>query len=413
MTTTQAAPSALDLTGSAYGLAPGTSVEDLVRVGPGTPYGEVLRRYWQPVAVGSDATTTPKRLRILGEDLILFRTKSGTPGLLTPGCAHRGASLYFGGVEEDGIRCCYHGWKFDPQGRVLDQPCEPQGGLHKDRIRQPWYPLREYHGLLFAYLGAPDAVPAFRTFDVLDTELAAGEQIIAHDESYSAGGPAEVDFNWLQHWENVLDPFHVPILHARFSGNQFVEGLGVIPECKFVYTDHGVRGQSYIDLPGEKSLLAVTDNLFPNVRLVGSPLLEQMGPTHYIGFVVPRDDTHFVIFTLARLTDPSVLDIDGFIVGGKPWPELTPEEHREFPSDYEAQKSQGDIAMHSRENLTTTDQGVTMLRRMMGKQIKLVREGHDPVGVVRGADTDVFHVQAGNYFVDKAGDGIPSIPGDN
>ena len=146
-------------TGTAYEFTPGLPRLELTQVGRGTPYGEVLRRYWQPIALSSDASTTPHHVRVLGEDLILFRTGRGRPGLLYPRCAHRGASLFYGGVERDGIRCCYHGWVYDTEGRCLEQPCEPENGLHRDRIRQPWYPVHERYGLVWAYLGPPDRKP--------------------------------------------------------------------------------------------------------------------------------------------------------------------------------------------------------------------------------------------------------------
>ena len=105
-------------TGTAYEFTPGLPRLELTQVGRGTPYGEVLRRYWQPIALSSDASTTPHHVRVLGEDLILFRTGRGRPGLLYPRCAHRGASLFYGGVERDGIRCCYHGWGLRHRGPV-------------------------------------------------------------------------------------------------------------------------------------------------------------------------------------------------------------------------------------------------------------------------------------------------------
>lgn len=385
--------------GTAYGRAPGTSLLELAQVGPGSPYGEVLRRYWQPVALSGDATTTPKRLRILGEDLILFRTRSGRPGLLVPDCAHRGASLYYGGVEEDGIRCCYHGWVFDTEGRCLEQPCEPDDGRHRDRVRQPWYPLREHHGMVFAYMGPPDRKPAFPVYDVLD-DLGDGEFVLADDRSFGGGGPAVLDFNWLQHWENVLDPFHVPILHARFSGNQFVPEMAILPECRFAYTPHGVRVTSVRDLPDGRRLDRVTECVFPNLRMVASPKLTAAGPARFVGWVVPHDDARFTVFTLARADRPDYLTAERSRLGGKLWEELTEEEHQRYPGDYEAQKSQGTVPAHSREFLTTTDQGVTMLRRMMAKQIKALAQGDDPAGVVRGADTVQARMEAGNYFTE-------------
>jgi len=124
--------------GRAYGRPTPTHDHDLVAVGPGTPGGELLRRYWQPFARREEATTLPSTVRMLGEDLVLFRDGQGRPGLLYPRCCHRGTTLHYGKVEDDGIRCCYHGWKFDTEGHCLEQPCEPDGGRFKDKVRQPW-----------------------------------------------------------------------------------------------------------------------------------------------------------------------------------------------------------------------------------------------------------------------------------
>src|SRR3979490_1473076 len=129
--------------GTAYATKPSSYRKELTEVGPGTPMGELLRRYWHPVGLATDAAHTPRKVRALAEDLILFRDKHGRPGLLRARCCHRGTTLYYGKVEDDGLRCCYHGWKFDRQGRCLEQPCEPEGGLFKDKVRQPWYPVEE------------------------------------------------------------------------------------------------------------------------------------------------------------------------------------------------------------------------------------------------------------------------------
>ena len=120
-------PIAVD-TGTAYGRPAPTSRRELTEVGPGTPMGNLLRRYWHPIGLAGDATATPRKVRVLGEDLILFRDGQGRPGLVYPHCSHRGASLYYGKVEDRGIRCCYHGWVFDVQGHCMEQPCEPEGG---------------------------------------------------------------------------------------------------------------------------------------------------------------------------------------------------------------------------------------------------------------------------------------------
>ena len=128
------------------------------RVGPETPAGQLLRRYWHVVAAATELSDEKpkKRVRILGEDLVLFRNQSGTYGLVGEHCSHRGASLYYGFVEEDGIRCAYHGWKYDPCGKCIEQPFEnPEAGF-KDKIQHPAYPVAKLGGLLFAYMGPPE-----------------------------------------------------------------------------------------------------------------------------------------------------------------------------------------------------------------------------------------------------------------
>ena len=185
--TSQWQPVHLD-TGTAYGRKPRSHRAELTEVGAGTPMGELLRRYWHPVGLVADANDTPRRVRILGEDLILFRDKAGRPGLVDAHCAHRGSSLYYGRVEQRGIRCCYHGWLFDVQGHCLEQPCEPNGGgPARERVRQPWYPVQESYGLVFAYLGPPDKKPVLPRYDALET-LEAGEFIEADDNSIGGGG---------------------------------------------------------------------------------------------------------------------------------------------------------------------------------------------------------------------------------
>jgi phenylpropionate dioxygenase-like ring-hydroxylating dioxygenase large terminal subunit len=193
---------------------------DLVQVGRGTPMGELLRRYWHPVGLSGDANGVPRKVRALGEDLILFRDGGGRAGLLHARCCHRGTTLYYGKVEDSGIRCCYHGWLFDAQGHCLEQPCEPQGGLFKDKVRQPWYPVEERYGLLFAYMGPPDRKPVLPAYECLEV-MDEGEFVEADDSSLGGGGPTIIPCNWLQHYENVVDPFHVPVLHGSFSGPQF------------------------------------------------------------------------------------------------------------------------------------------------------------------------------------------------
>ena len=137
-----------DKQGRAYGHPIAISDEELVRVGPGTKGGELLRRYWQPFALAEEATSKPKHVKILSENLILFRDGDGEAGLLYPRCMHRGTNLIYGKVEQQGIRCCYHGWLSGVQGHCLEIPTEKNEKL-RSNIRQPWYPVKEEFGLLF------------------------------------------------------------------------------------------------------------------------------------------------------------------------------------------------------------------------------------------------------------------------
>jgi nitrite reductase/ring-hydroxylating ferredoxin subunit len=381
---------------TAYDLPAPTSRDELTRVGRGTPMGELLRRYWHPVALGSDAVATPKALRVLGEELVLFRDGQGRAGLLHARCAHRGASLHYGRGEAQGLRCCYHGWLFDVQGHCLDRPCEPAGSTHA-AIRQPWYPVEERYGLVFAYLGPQDRQPVLPQHALLE-DLQPGERVEADDRSIGSGGPAIVPCNWLQHFENVMDPFHVPILHGSFSGPQFVPQMGLMPEVDFEYHELGVRSIQRRRLDGGQVHRRITETMAPTLRLVASPRVESYGPCSMIGWVLPIDDTHFRIYSAGRVTEPGSLSRLRATLNGKSWFELSEAEHQAFPGDYEAQVGQGAITAHSEEHLATSDRGVAMLRRFLGKQVALVQQGLDPAGVVCEAGPQRLGSQAGNFL---------------
>ncbi|MFI5327707.1 MAG: Rieske 2Fe-2S domain-containing protein, partial [Candidatus Rokuibacteriota bacterium] len=249
-------------------------MRDLTLVGAGTPMGELLRRYWHPVGLGGDAGETPKALRVLGEDLVLFRDRRGRPGLVTARCAHRGTTLYYGRVEERGIRCCYHGWLFDVEGHCLEQPCEPDGGSQRERMRQPWYPVQERYGLIFAYLGPPARKPVLPRYEVLET-LDPGEYLEADDSSVGGGGPAIIPCNWLQHYENLMDTLHVPILHGSFSGPQFTAPMGLMPEVTWELSDRGVKAISDRRLPDGTVLHRISEAVLPTLRVIPNPRVAQ------------------------------------------------------------------------------------------------------------------------------------------
>jgi phenylpropionate dioxygenase-like ring-hydroxylating dioxygenase large terminal subunit len=132
---------------------------ELTRSAAARQWGNSCAPHWHPVGLTSDASDVPRKVSILGEDLVLFRDRGGRAGLLHARCCHSGTTLYYGKVEDDGIRCCHHGWKFDTEGHCLEQPYEPNGGAFKDKVRQPWYPVEERYGLIFAFLGPAEKRP--------------------------------------------------------------------------------------------------------------------------------------------------------------------------------------------------------------------------------------------------------------
>ncbi|MGH7934856.1 MAG: Rieske 2Fe-2S domain-containing protein [Candidatus Binataceae bacterium] len=384
-------------TGSAYGLEAPAYDAAMTEVGPGTPCGEFLRRYWHPIGLTADATGQPRKLRVLAEDLIMFRDGGGRAGLVYPRCAHRGTTLYYGRIEERGIRCCYHGWLFDVEGHCLEQPCEPGGGKRKANVRQPWYPVEERYGLIWTYMGPPDRKPVLPRYDIFEA-LAPGEFLEADDSSLGSGGPAIVPCNWLQHWENVMDPLHVPILHGSFSGAQFVEQMALMPQVTWDYTPHGVRSVQIRKLEGAQRLRRVTEVILPALRVVPSPRLSNYGPTRSIGWTLPIDDATYRIYVVGKVREHGETGRQRSKFGGKTWFDLSAEEHRRMPGDYEAQVGQGAITFHSEEHLVSSDRGVSMLRRQLKRQIDQVAKGGVPAGVIFDHGSELVHIEAGNYL---------------
>lgn len=394
----------IDLEGVAYGRPPQHHNAYITEVGAGTPCGEYLRRYWHPVAVADELTTTPKKVRILGEDLILFRDGVGRPGLLHSRCAHRGSSLYYGKVEDQGLRCCYHGWLFDTRGRCLDQPCEPDGGTHKHRVRQPWYPVEERYGLVFAYLGPPDRMPRLPRIDIFEN-LAPDQSLYARCNPGATGytdSKVQVEaipYNWLQFWENNVDPYHVWILHSTFSSvAQFAQELRERPRVKFENVGNSIVYHAYRDLDG-RPMDRVGQCILPNMHAIASVALAE-GISNTVGWTVPLDDTSFLGFHVSVSNERTgQFDAVAMTPDGKTWSEMSEAEHQQYPGDFEAQSSQGPINLHSEEHLVRSDLGIGMLRRLMTQQIKQVEKGGDPIGTRVGDNDDLITISAGNYFL--------------
>src|SRR5438270_8728767 len=180
----------------------------ITRVGPGQPAGQLLRRYWMPVAVLQELTheQPTKFVRLLGEDLVLFLDKSGRVGLLADHCSHRSASLCYGRVEERGISCAYHGWLYDTEGNILETPPERNDAILRS-VKQTAYPVQRFIGMYWAYLG-PKPAPEIPRYDVL-VRKDGRRKIVIHPR---------LDCNWFQAMENSVDPAHLQILHQELIG---------------------------------------------------------------------------------------------------------------------------------------------------------------------------------------------------
>jgi phenylpropionate dioxygenase-like ring-hydroxylating dioxygenase large terminal subunit len=356
-----------------------------------------MRRYWQPIAVAADLRDLPKKVRILGEDLILFRDRHGRAGLLYPRCMHRGTTLFYGRVEERGIRCCYHGWLFDVEGRCLEQPCEPDGGRHRDAARQPWYPVEERYGLVFAYLGPPQKKPVLPRYDNLES-VASDEWLWVSIGGFGATGDASLEVvphSWLHMNDNIMDPFHVHVLHSTLSVIQFHAQFALLPSVDFYAADHGVCYSAVRQLEDGQEVDRISTWLMPNIMSVPDVGMKA-GPSAGISWVVPVDDTHYSLAMAMKL--PAGAPRWEMRLNGKTWGEMTEEEHQRIPGDYEAQAGQGPISLHSEEHLVTSDRGIMMQRKILQQQIEVVARGGDPLGVAFDPERALVKVRSGNFY---------------
>ena len=400
-----------DHQGRAYGRPPATPDEELVRVGPGTKGGELLRRYWQPFALAEEATVQPKHVRILDETLVLFRDGEGTVGLLYPRCMHRGTDLIYGKVEQCGIRCCYHGWQFDAQGNCLEIPTEKNEKLRK-RVRQPWYPVIEKYGLLFTYMGPASLEPGFPTFS-LEDDLDEDEQIISYRSDTGPNGPfpkiaSASDYNWFQMYDNWMDPFHVCVLHFSINGPQFSPNLGIIPDVKFETTEDGVISIQKRRPDNGPIQQRISQVIMPNMNGTAGVSDDDLGPAG-IGWTVPTHDEGYVMFGLMRVKvgdnrtafSPNIpmLSDEWGPEHGKPFKDWSLADHQAWQTDYVAQKGQGDISLHSEEHLMSGDKGTALSRRFFREQAERVAQGEHPIGAQPGESYRI-EILAGNALLD-------------
>ena len=343
-------------------------------VGPGTPCGEYWRRFWFPVAMTQEVTDLPLRIRILGEDLVLFWDGSGRYGLLQLHCSHRNTSLEFGLIEQRGISCCYHGWHYDIDGTILATPGDPESGV-KERVRHGAYPVIEYNGLVFAYMGPPAEMPRFPVFDTFNLP---GVELL----SYSIDMPC----NWLQVAENTSDPIHVAFLHMRKRDIHFASTWGGVRLIQWFEGDWKMNIAVSLRLD-DKIWVAIQEIVFPSNSNI-SYLWEEGTEEKYFTragltkWTVPHDDTHCMVIGWRHFGDIDVKGLGRCELVGKQSVDFPGQtgvepygERQRDPNDFEATVGQGPISSHAAEHPVAHDKGVAMLRRNLREGIRAVQSG--------------------------------------
>jgi len=384
--------------------------ELLTRIGPGTAAGETLRNYWLPVGLSSEIDSdAPKLVRWLGEDLLLFRDEFGRVGLTEPTCPHRGASLEYGWIEAGGIRCCYHGWVFDVNGRCLEQPGEPPASGFKDKIRLKAYPVRELGGLLWAYLGSGQA-PELPNYHFLVRD--DGERVFS---DYVR------ECNYMQQLENALDPVHATILHGRpVHGIPAAPEWMETPDFNVTATDHMAYYVARRKGPEPGTEWHREVAYVPPIMVVhhgGSLPGDLPAEMVDVAWRMPIDDYTTRTFTLKFF--PSQI---GGTHGNEEKqarpkrPPLMRGTRRQWDmatingQDNAAQVGQGPIVDRTREHLGHSDRGVIQVRKLWKSAIETSLRGQEPPNLLRNPRQNrLVHVDVVERLV-KAGELRNHVP---
>jgi 5,5'-dehydrodivanillate O-demethylase len=358
--------------------------ERLTQVKAGTPVGDLLRRYWYPIAAVSELARHPtKFIKVLGEELVLFRDAQGKLGLIDAYCAHRRANLVYGMAEADGLRCCYHGWKFDHAGRCLEQPFEEtvKPGGFKDKIQLTHYTAEELGGLIFAYLG-PQPAPLVPRWDLL-----------VEDNYWREIGYTMTACNWLQTVENIMDPVHVEWLHGVFrnyaaerTGNDDLKRKRVRHQrIGFDLAEYGIIKRRILEGETEESDDWKIGHwlIFPTI---------QKGPD-MLRFRVPVDGTHTAqwYYSIHPFGEGERQTAEEMPLYHMPSPELDRHGQPQFqylnndvdPQDNAIFASQGAVVDRTKEILGESDHGVVLYRHLLDNQITLIAAGKDPMNTFR------------------------------
>jgi phenylpropionate dioxygenase-like ring-hydroxylating dioxygenase large terminal subunit len=382
--------------------------ERLVRVGRGTPAGELFRRYWQPACLAQELPERdgpPIRVRLLGEDLIAFRDTTGRVGLVDAFCAHRRAPLFFGRNEECGLRCVYHGWKFDVDGRCVDLPSEPDSSPMKASARITAYPTMEKAGIIWAYLGPKDNMPAPPDYEWMRAPATHCYVSKTYEQC-----------NYLQALEGGLDTAHSSYLHnIRLGDNSQPRQRDRAPRLDVERTDYGYYYVSTRQLGADGTYVRLYHYVMPFQQMRGGlrGLLRQNEVPKLDGHLwVPIDDEQTNVYNWGYSADPAVAISEEMAEAfehhsGRGKDDLIPgtfglkrnpsndylidramQKTRSFTGiagintqDFAVQEGMGPIVDRSQEYLGTTDRAITTLRRMLIEATEAVERGEVPPGV--------------------------------
>jgi 5,5'-dehydrodivanillate O-demethylase len=369
----------------------------LTRVGAGTPMGELQRRYWHPIGATEELETAfTKRVRLLGEDLVLYRDRNGKLGLIGEFCPHRHASFFNGIPDVEGIRCSYHGWKFNGAGACVDQPNEPAESTFKDKVSVPGYPVEAMGGMIFAYLG-PLPAPLLPRWDGFD-----------NPKAIRTIGWCHVPCNWLQIMENSVDPVHTEWQHGKYQ--EFIEEQRGV---KYAISKHHLKidfAEFELGLYKRRLLEGASEDsddwrighpvLFPNILAVGSGGGKLWKMQTY-QMRVPIDDENTMHYWYTSYDVPAGHDVPSKLRERIPYFQVRylDDNGDNIHDNIDAQDvmawiSQGKISDRSTEALGTTDRGVILYRKMLEREMKKVEAGEDPMNVFRTADASLeFHLE--------------------
>jgi phthalate 4,5-dioxygenase oxygenase subunit len=376
----------------------------LTRTGPGMSMGELMRRYWIPALLSEEIPapdSPPVQVRLLGEELVAFRDSKGRIGLLDEHCAHRGTSLFYGRNEECGLRCIYHGWKYDVEGHVLDTPAEPPESDFKIKVRQTAYPTREAAGVIYAYLGPREKMPLFPNYEWMQVPL---------NQTYVT--KALLECNYLQGLEGECDSSHLSLLHQTFTPGpaRAIWRLDPSPVYETEETDFGVRlvatrkagpGQQYVRL---SSFVLPVYGCIP----AGRPPGELDG--YEIHMYVPFDDTHAWRYDMGFRRNRPVTEEEvhrrkqigpGYVRIRNARNHYLQDREMQKTVNYTgiedflnhdacATESMGPIFDRSKEHLGVSDKAVIALRKFLLSTVKAVQEGKEPPHLIRDAKRNRF-----------------------